>query len=732
MNDSEIDVIKDFGASGDGVTDDAPAIQAAIFAGVKQTQTFLCTDEIRPFGAILIRFPTPKRFYRLRNGLVVPNGRPVALVGTCPGAVLLRLDPDSKPDFEFTPPLPFGNDPGHIDSFYLKAMWKLYVNYVRARFAIYFSKQLLTDTLEAKTGSPHPQMVNSAERLTLVGGGILIGGHDNNRLTAIRDCTIRCAADGAVKAEDQTVTTVDISRCIIEDCGHGVNIAFGQCDFWTLNHCRFARNSGIDLLLGSSGCHVYDTEFRDKVASATGKYLPFVQIKEGPGAEEPVPFRYKDSPNWSDAIRGSAGNNRFTDCRFGDSPNPPVDLVVIGPDIPDGTQVAALPAKYGLKDTYVSDVQFDGCVFGGPGYSYSERPRSMLRLTVPCQGLQIVGCAVWDCKLLVSEHAVEFGGNAVSGQSYGNSLEYLNVMGRIDRVFSQGGRGFEIIGQVARDLGHPEPDPSRPSTNLLRGADAGWPNLTEAQLSSPPGKALDGLKATVIAPGPWPTGIEAPGPFAWELLPSPNAPDLDELLVAQRLDLDTTDRLIQEAGGGPAVFSVWLRKGQLSRFTMDVAWEGHVIGGGTGGNHFSTMAEHWERFEILVERVPTVEEIKAQGGYSKGPAVRIWVGNHLLKKIKMSEPAFSLAMLQLEVGRAASPFSPSLSIELPRGPRRFQYLALGGHVIESAASEPKLDDDGWHGTGDAVFDTHPTSWRGWVCTQPGAPGTWKRFGSINS
>ena len=733
MKVSDYDVIEDFGAVGDGVTDDAPAIQRGINKATDIVESAACASH-RVFGSTIIRFPTPKKFYRLKQGLVIRNGHPVTLVGTSPGAVVLALQPDKPiPVIHFVPPLfvpplPLSLTRNAAGMLVLQQQWTQYLAYVRARYAVYFAKLLFDDVLAPYLLSgPTSQMVNALERITLVGGGVLVGGPTNTRSTAIRDCTIRCAPKSAITLEDQTVTTVDISRCVIEDCNHGVNIAFSQCDFWTLSQCRFARNSGIDLILGSSGCHVYDTVFAEKRPTSNGDRLPYVHVKEGPGEEDAVPVRYKDTGAFGKAIEGGSGNNRFVDCLFGDVAKPPKDLIVVGPIGADGTYAKTNyenAAAIGPKNLYVADVQFDGCVFGGSTYLQEDRPRSVLRLTAPCQGLRVVGCSAWACETLVLEDAITYALKAndfaVSSRCFANTIELLNTRGRVDRLFSAGGCGFELVGQAARDLGYPESVPVRPGTNLLRGADATWQGL----ISSPPGKALSFLTPKEILPPTWPVGIEAPGPFAWELVPTAK---VDEYQVLQRLDDETTKQIVEAAKVGGAVFSVWLKAGTLERAAIEIVWNGFILGGGTGvsDDYPITLASNWERHEVVAERIPSVEEI----GATWGPSVRIRVRNHLKDDLSLKLPAFSLAMPQFELGRSASPFSPARQVDAHRGPRPFQFEAFGGHVIEYGSTPPA---EGWHDVGDLVIDTHPVAggWRGWICSQAGVNPTWRHFGKI--
>ena len=753
-------------AKADGLHDDTFAVRAALYLtpGVLALTCCLSGGTARPAGAATIRFPIPAdgsyQFYRITETIDIEPGKQAAFLGTCPGGATLRLtDPDD-------PMVPLAD----ASQAYL----------FRVDSGVVTPGTIPISGIKAV----------SFERLNLVGGGIRFA-YSNRHWKAIRDCTFRSAPEWAVKCDvynpdgkkfgTSDVVNVEISRCTFVGCGSAapdaesgaISVDGEQSAGWEVRDCCFVANPGIDLHVDVAPISVTACEFVGKPAAS--KELPYVHL---------------EAPGLITALR---------DCRFGDERTPPAHLIVIG-----------LLADDKTWDSVGLDVLLDGCTFGGPETKPQpgDAASSVLCLRRPMRGLRMRGCTVWSFDALVREEWMSrawadtvpswnLPANATDEQtaaglaaqnlardasrgSTDNLIAHLQVRGRLARVFTEGGRGFEVQGLATSQHASIGSSPLRSEGNLLVDLDWGssWaPWVTETG-SPQSGWAAQSLEPLWQAQGAtpqvwWVDDALAPGGLgAIAFRRSMMETDENKGILFQRLSHETSKAVLQ---GGRAVFSVWMRTdpGVTHHAGLEVTMGGLALAGSR--LRALRLTDEWRRYHVVVERLPDfgvktaadnvvladgqvelqkdVASAMKYGGkpcYSIRPLVviRSWPSGGL-----GVAPAVFIAQPQLELGDTPTAFAGAPGWWEPRTRRQEQASWLGNAVVGFGTEMPT---SGRHLRGDLVMNLAPAVGgpRGWLCVQSSlendppavqeclvsavpksavtieAPAVWSEFGAI--
>lgn len=681
----EIDV-STYGAVGDGATDDHDAIVKAIMAAPTRhiDAPTLIPGQGRPTLGAIIRFPATTDFYRISRCITIPANRLVSLVGSPGGGSTIRLIPSPYTNKKYfgpipptpvfppapfpaanmaPPPYPHPPLPCPVDSKVLGQwlriygpMWEAYWDHIRANYCFYvsgnnaWSEALMDDYKEVMTESKKAYLATwekenvfaggdgqnpfSMEDLTLEMGGVLFSGSggtsgQSQRWTAFRGCTFRNAPRWGLRTDGITIVNVEVSGCVFEGGNGGIEVRNSQCDVWLIRRCSFSNNTGIDLTLGSSGAHVEACTFGLKPSKAA--HLPYLWLKEGPDpsmTEDGVPETFRSETGrekWAEQMT-CRRDVRFIDCLFGYAGSVPRDFAVVGP-LADGayTDWRYLDDSKGSQTKFVNvtDIVFDGCVFGSTGYVASEsQGRSGFRMTAPASYLQLIGCTMDNLQTFILEEAIRLSREdgmmlaaysdsqlpksdplqgafanhtervrAVSRGSYGNVIAYPLLLGKLGRLFSEGGRGFELVGRYANMYAQRGADPRRAGGNLLCGPEAngtdevGWTRLAPVGARVSP-------------------GLDEEKDGAWSLASGSDTLKENINFTAQLSQvLPSRVPAVLEGGGGPAVFSVWLKAGATTRARLEVA-AGEVTIGGTGKEGI-LLTPDWQRYHVVVEKLPS-------------------------------------------------------------------------------------------------------------------------------
>ena len=678
----------------------------------------------RPSRAFRILLPTPPEYYRITELLLIDNFAHVALVGEAPGAVTL----------------------------------------VSAKYD-YLFRVVTSDALSKQ----NPVMF---EGLNFVGGGIMIDSY-LQRYMAIRDCHFRDAPRWAIDllpdaGGNSGVVNVDVTDCVFEGCGPcvetvtnkatnpnlitqggGINLDFQQVLDWSVSRCRFIDNPGIDVHVAFSGLSLRDCTFSGKPA-AQG-HRPYVLVSRG-----------------ADALR-------IIDCTFGDEPAPPRDLVVLGPEV----GLKPVPSDYlrGYSSTPISDLVFDGCVFGGP--TTERQPElnawSGIRLRAPPQGLVVRSCAAWELGALIREdylflarrditHAWSQGelkgpdGTVVDQPAAGtlpvdaparclhNVVAHCTMLSGVTSLLSEGGHGFEVVGAALLPLvDRGQPRWRGGGNRLVSTRHADLLGAKDYVLSNPPTWEITGaVTGSPSAPSPHPLGIDS---VTSVTLTQDYALGTQGARVRQRLSWSRAERMLK---GGPLVFSIWLRSpDDQPRYAALTIQVGAML---VAGSHFSTVTvgPEWRRYWVA-GRAPDFRPKSGGGRLIDGsaelgipedvldpPLFTTKGGNpgslHLQALIFLNGKAndtILVAAPQLELGDTPTDYVACGGT--PRAALQPQTAVMGGSIIGWMTSSPSV---GGYVAGDVVLKTDPNSnggqqpVRGWTLAGATAPA-WIPFGKVS-
>lgn len=691
-------------AKGDGQSDDTCAIRAAIAmvprAGYVASAV---TGSQRPVGGAIIRFPTADPCYVVTERIDIPWHKGTAMVGDAPFGATIRLD---------------GLPQSHV-------------------FAVRSGEPVdgVADGDFAGDGLGwNTSIARSFERLNLVGGGVVLDPY-LKLWTSFRDCVFRNTTTWALDTRkalnaDSDIVNVEIQRCTFSGCAGGVRAAYPQLVGWSIDQCRFEANTDVDVYAQVGEVHITNSDFVGRPGDKRDR--PYVQV-ETPGQAMTI-----------------------TNCRLGAEPQPPRDLIVLGPLPPVGVSVSA-----------GTDVHIEGCVFGGPATAPTDddmSAHSIVRIRLGMVGLRIRSCTVWSFHRLVCEEAYEtavqvastawqgkvsatgwpelFKHYALTGLVGQSLVANILIRGTLGTVFTRGGRGFEVVGEsLMRRLGRGMPY-TRHGGNRLRDTESMVPNFEGSKAWDSP------LNLTVT----WAADPTSPnGTASWKL--TRKVGKLFAARISQTLDAQTAKAMFT---GGPAVLSVWLRadagKAAMARLSVvvdphDTLAEPKAIL--LAVSPMLRLTERWQRFTLLVERMPvrgtttlgapTFDDHEvnpiALDTYLR-PVVRI---DHGAKEdqteASAQESVIWVAQPQFELGDTATPYAPSSDTDEPHAERPEQALMLGSAVVGYGDGPPTM---GRYLRGDLVLNTAPTiggdnAWRGWVCTSPTtgqAPAKWVPFGRI--
>jgi len=222
----------DFGATGDGTTDDTAAINAAIAAVPSATAVADTGLTARKAGSAVIFFPVPTAFYRVTAEISIPVDKNVVLTG--PGSHSSRIKMDNAA-----------------------------VSYI---FKI-----------RASGAFNETQRIVRIQDLFLHKGGVSIE-LNVRRDTELKNLAIYNAPEYGVKTLGSGVVMVRMDRLNISECGGGISIGYEQSDANVISHCTFVNNRGVDLYTATSGVVVRDCDFEVRPSAYMDK--PFVHIAQ--------------------------------------------------------------------------------------------------------------------------------------------------------------------------------------------------------------------------------------------------------------------------------------------------------------------------------------------------------------------------------------------------------------------------------------------------------------------
>lgn len=220
--------VTEFGAVGDGVTDDAPAFAAAI-AAAPAIQSAWSSLTRSALGTV-IAVPSPPVAYRFASTVEIPSTRQILIQGPSPHSS--RIVCDEGVDYAF----------------------------------------------RIMSG----QRATGIRQLLFHRGGIEI--QTNVRLhTDIRDCWFESTPDYAIATIGMSVISVEIAMCFFSDCAGSINIAFSASDLVYIKRCSFIRgHTAPSIRTNTTGVVVEDCDFETRVsASSAQPYLHMEGLNEG-------------------------------------------------------------------------------------------------------------------------------------------------------------------------------------------------------------------------------------------------------------------------------------------------------------------------------------------------------------------------------------------------------------------------------------------------------------------
>jgi hypothetical protein len=482
-------------------------------------------------------------------------------------------------------------------------------------------------------------------------GGVEIEGNTRKDI-GFYNCGFQETPDYAVQTLGPSVIEVTFDHCIFAENMGDVFNAFRQSDVWTYKNCSFLTGYRENIRLRSSGQHFVDCDF---------------EVRHGPTAQtsagnEKYPYVWLDT---GDSVNVGSSDIHFTRTRFGNEPNAPRYVFVVGPDLDEGTNEIQVSA------VTLSQCQIRGTVGNTPTADSAD---AVIFAGSPLLGWNFVACEFFAYNYFVKEAylASVTGG----GKNYNNKVIGGDDPPNTIRMFSGGGDGeFGVGWEIA-----PTRLQSREGTtrgNLLKATEAmdTW--------------TLSGVTVAKDATDPLGTANSA---YTVTRTASGNA--------SLRKTSNTTD-------GTPVVFSVWAKAGTANTMRLNVS---------TSTNHERgfyrpiRLSTSWRRYWIVV---PSYES-------STSLFVYILVGT---ETDGLSSGTISVWGPQLEYGDAPSPYLASTDSTVVHADRPHRSLSLGRTTITYGTAAPV---SGRYEVGDVVINTAPSSgapW-GWTCVTAGSPGTW--------
>ena len=317
---------------------------------------------------------------------------------------------------------------------------------------------------------------------------------------------------------------------------------------------------------------------------------------------------------------------------------------------------------------------------------------------------------------LQDEFTTDTPASEITRSSAGNVLSGLTWLGPAGEVFSDGGRGFAVVG---RDLEQRTGRAVRGRGNLFRDAAVGV--ATSAAAAGQVGKHPDGLAAEVASEPP-PFGSGPVVRLTWASV-NPSAWQVVDPALASQLSV-----------GGVGAFSIWLKAETLTRVSQWVTANGVSVGGSQLSIPSLIVRPVWQRFTAIVERLP--DEVYANiPKTSKLLSIACFVSCGL---DEIPDPKAGVSLLaaypQFELGD-----KPSAYVQ-PDGLARWRGLnspVIESRVVGYAGSAPSKALVGpWrYVVGDVLLNVDPSPtkpYRGWICIESGNPGGWRGLGVLSS
>ena len=671
----EIDVT-DFGAKGDGTTDDRCAIIAAIQAAQAIAPTALDIDV--PLGGAVIRFPTPRHTYFLSQAITLP----VPIAG-CPGVDAKPLGASLDVNLTF-----LGNG--------TSGAWFTLASTSTIPYCFHVA-------------SPEPLRRFSFERLGFRGGGIFLEGPLRGGVR-IADCIFTCWPEWAIRTPDvsSTVRDVAITQCVFSEGGplesfdddkkafwDGGAILMGlAAESWRIGHCRFSAQKGSPVRISGRSCRISECDFEGLRAEAQHAF-------EEPGScgvtaattFSAAPFRYPGVH----VTPASGGGIRITRCRFGTESFPARDWVLVGPLPQDQLSLANGPGAPGT--TRVTDVQVVGCVFQGVekdpkamtalgptitaagGLLSQVMARSAVSLRTPTSGMHLVDSSIGEIAEMVREDVVADWSQAQADAADTPARDDANLLSSPGTgaaatlatvPFLDQGRGFDVRGAALRQRLGLDAPATRRGGNLLRSASA---------LAAAP--FLDAIAWTTLSVDVGVAPAQEGGDVYWTLTPEGDGAEIRQVVDATTLS---------GVPSGSAVLSFDLRAADKSaRVSLAISFAGAP---GMGAIRDFVLDDSWRRCVAVVERWPR----DAASGAPAAVDVALRLQSH---DVHARHPSF-------EWGDAPSPWSDSAQAST-HAVRPTQSHVVGPSVM---VPDPALQDGGnltGLRTGDRVVRLAPTT-----------------------